>query len=117
MKKLFFIALVLFTNNLFSQTINDKPISEIDVEYIQIVGNSRFMSDKVTIEIDFGQNTTYFSTTRKETIIKDASGNNIKFNSMIDAINFMSNQGYDFTQSYAVTVSNQVTFYAIMRKG
>lgn len=50
------IALFVFTlTAAFSQTVNDVPIKDIDVEYVQIVGTSKLLSNKVTIEIDFGQ--------------------------------------------------------------
>lgn len=56
-KKLFFTTMLslLAISTAFSQIVNDKPISEIDVEYIQIVGTSKMLSNKVRIHIDFGQ--------------------------------------------------------------
>jgi len=37
---LFVVVLLQLTTNAKAQTVNDIPISEIDVENIQIVGNS-----------------------------------------------------------------------------
>ncbi|MFT7033093.1 MAG: hypothetical protein ACJA2S_001594 [Cyclobacteriaceae bacterium] len=53
---------------MFSQTVNDIPIKDIDVDYIQIVGTSKLLSNKVTIEIDFGQENKLWSV--KDTQVK-----------------------------------------------
>ena len=98
----------------FSQTVNNVPIKDIDVEYIQIVGTSRLFSTKVNIEIDFGQRNKVFNT--KDTRIVDENGKNVIFNSMIDALNFMSKNGYEFVQAYAFAVDNQNVYHYLMRK-
>ncbi len=116
MKKLFVISLLLLCKfNVFSQTVNDVPLKEINVEYVQIVGTSKLFSSQLTIQIDFGQRTKYFSTGR-EMIVKDESGNAIEFNSMIDALNFMSANGYEFVNAYAITIQNQNVYHYLLRK-
>jgi hypothetical protein len=117
MKKL--SLFVLFTLGLMtiarSQTVNDTPIRDIDVEYVQIVGTTRILSNKLTIEIDFGQENKLFSSD-KDTRVKDANGKNMIFNSMIDALNFMTKNGYEFVQAYTVVVSNQNVYHYLLRK-
>ena len=114
-KKLIFAIAFLCGISAFTQTVNDIPISEIDVEYIQIVGTSRLFSNKVTVEIDFGQHSKFFGS-GKETQIKDIEGKLLKFNSMIDALNFMTSNGYTFVQAYAFAVDNQNVYHYLMRK-
>lgn len=98
-----------------SQTVNDIPIEDIGVEYIQIIGTSRFLSDKVNIEIDFGQSTKFIgSNTEKK--IKDEDGKKIKFNSMIDALNFMSQNGYEFIQAFALVEGNEKEYHYLLKK-
>jgi len=116
MKKLVLVCTLAFSVLTFSQTVNETPIADIDVEYLQIVGTGRLFSDKVRIEIDFGQNTTFFAMNRKETIIKDADGNNVVFNSMIDALNYMSSHGFEFVQAYAFAINNQNVYHYLMKK-
>ena len=115
MKK-FFLPLItlLFSTVAFSQTVNDIPLKEIDVEYVQIVGTSKLLSTKLTIEIDFGQRTKFFSA-GKETIVKDENGQKMEFNSMIDALNFMTKNGFEFVNAYAITVSNQNVYHYLLR--
>ncbi len=98
----------------YSQTVNDIPIEDINVEYIQIVGRGKLFSTKLTIEIDFGQHDKVFSL--KDTQVKDKDGNRMIFNSMVDALNFFSSNGYDFQQAYTITISNQNVYHFLMKK-
>lgn len=99
----------------FSQTVNDIPVKDIDVDYVQIVGTSKLFSNKVSIEIDFGQENKFFSSD-KDTRVKDADGKNMIFNSMIDALNFMTKNGYEFVQAYAFATNNQNVYHYLLRK-
>lgn len=115
MKKFFLLALIAAaTISTNAQTVNDIPIKDIDVEYVQIVGTSKFLSTKLTIQIDFGQRTKFFSS-GKETIVKDEDGKVMDFNSMIDALNFMSKNGFEFVNAYAISVSNQNVYHYLLR--
>lgn len=117
MKKILFSSIILFgllLSNLNAQTVNDIPINEIDVEYIQIVGTSKLLSNKVTIQIDFGQENKYWS--NKDTQVKDENGKLVVFNSMIDSLNFLSENGYEFVNAYAITLGNQNVYHYILKR-
>lgn len=114
-KSVFFAALFFAAASSFAQTVNDVPIKNIDVQYVDIVGTSRILSTKLTVDIDFGQENKLFSS-NKDTRIKDADGKNLIFNSMVDALNFMTKNGYEFVQAYAVVVSNQNVYHYLLRK-
>jgi hypothetical protein len=114
MKKFITIVLLFAAFATYSQTVNDKPLSDIDVEFVQIVGTSKFMSTKLTIEIDFGQyNNAWIS---RDTQLKDVDGKLLVFNSMIDALNFMTKQGYYFVTAYALTIGNQNVYHFMLQK-
>ncbi len=98
----------------YAQTVNNIPIKDINVEYIQIVGTSKLMSTKVTIEIDFGQRNKLFNF--NDTSVKDENGKPLELNSMIDALNFMSKNGYEFVQAYAFNVGGQNVYHYLMKK-
>lgn len=117
MKKILFVSILTLLGavNADSQTVNDIPIRDIDVNYVQIVGTSRLLSNKLTIEIDFGQENKLFSSD-KDTRVKDVNGKNMVFNSMIDALNFMTKNGYEFVQAYALTLSNQNIYHYLLQK-
>ena len=108
------ITITLFVLVSQAQTVNDIPITDIDVEYVQIVGTSKMFSTKLTIQIDFGQRTKFFSS-GKETIVKDEMGKTLEFNSMIDALNFMAKNGFEFINAYTITISNQNVYHYLLR--
>lgn len=97
-----------------AQTVNIIPISQIETEYIQIIATTKLLSTKVTVDIDFGQRNKAFAL--KDTEIRDGNNQVVNFNSIIDALNFMSANGYEFVQAYTVNISNTVVYYYVMRK-
>ena len=105
------VLAAMFCLPLAAQTVNDKPIREIDSEYMQIVGIQNLMSTKVTVEVDFGE-----MLSGKDVKVKDAAGKTIKFNSMIDALNFFSKNGYDFVEAYGFTDGDVKTYLYLMKK-
>ena len=117
-KKVFTVLILLLSfSPAISQEImvNDQPIGEIDVKYLEIVGTSRGLSDKMNIEIDFGQDTKFFSG-NKQTRVEDETGKRIKFNSMIDALNFMDKHGFKFVQAYVVEAKNDEIYHYLMKR-
>lgn len=110
--RLFFALLFLFGAMVsYSQTVNNIPIKDIDVEYIEIVGKSaKAFSRKLKVNLDFGQENRAF--TQVDSQIKDENGNAIEFNSMVDALNFMNQNGFEFVQVYSTDDSENY----LMRK-
>lgn len=117
MKKIIVIIVCLFMiglSEVYSQTVNDIPIKEIDVEYIQIIGTSKLLSNKLTIQLDFGQETKLFSS--KGTQVKGEDGKLLVFNSMIDALNFLSKNGFEFVNAYSITVGNSNVYHYLLKR-
>ncbi|MEA5458666.1 hypothetical protein VB796_06445 [Arcicella sp. LKC2W] len=115
MKKIITSALLLlaaYASN--AQTVNDKPIKDIDVEYMQVLATSKFMSTKLTIQLDFGQENSIW--TNDDTQLKDETGKKMVFNSVIDALNFMSKAGYEFVNAYVITIGNQNVYHYLLHK-
>jgi len=102
--KLFFIILTLVTISLTSSA------KEKQYVYCKISEQKRFLSDKINIILDFGQETRFFHDSR----FKDESGKLIKFNSVVDALNFMSEDGWIFVQAYTTLESNNSNNYSIV---
>jgi spore germination protein YaaH len=113
-KMLLAIGLLCFAITLKAQTVNDIPLKDIDVDYVQIVGTSKLLSTQLTIELDFGQRNKFFSF--KDTQVKDETGKLLSFNSMIDALNFMSANGYEFVSAYTISVQNQNVYHYLLKK-
>ncbi len=94
MKKtfLFFLFVQLFQSS-FAQTDSTKIV------YCELVGTQLF--GKVTVVVDMGQKTGFLNL--NTSYIVDENGKPKKFNSMVDAMNFMGNIGWDFAQAYTIS--------------
>ena len=67
--------------------------------FCELVGTQQLFSKKVTVAVDFGQKQTFGGNNQ----MVDETGNKIVFNSMVDAMNFMGELGWEFEQAYVVT--------------
>lgn len=81
--------------------------------YCQLVGTANFTMTKVTVEIDFGQARKVFERNKR---LLDENGKPIKFNSMVDAMNYMGSMGWEFVQAYVVTVGNSNVYHWLLKK-
>jgi hypothetical protein len=116
MKKIIITFTLLFSVVSFGQTINGVAIKDLDVQYLQIIGTSKFLSSKLNIRIDIGQRTKLISSNSDAAGIKDANGEVLIFNSIIDALNFMSANGYEFVTSNILAEEEVNTYYYLMKK-
>jgi hypothetical protein len=66
--------------------------------YCELVEERLLFSSKVNVQIDFGQETKFFSDTR----LVGKDGKAITFNSMVDALNYMAALGWRFEEAYVV---------------
>jgi hypothetical protein len=108
MKKIALIFIcVLFTQISFSQVSKnnlaiDTSHVKVNYTYCEILGTGGLFSTKVKIDIDYGQEVSFWNQDRR---LKDEQGKSIKFNSMVDALNYMGTLGWEFVQAYVVTSS------------
>lgn len=68
----------------------------------------------VTITVDFGQKMKFW-----DNRMKDENGKPVKFNSLIDALNYMGKKGWEFVQSYPVqarSTSPDIDHHFLMKK-
>jgi hypothetical protein len=79
--------------------------------YCEILGAQKLLSPKVTVNIDFGQNTRFGEDTR----LRGEDGKVIVFNSMVDAMNWMGSQGWEFVQAYVVTIGQQNVYHWLLK--
>lgn len=73
--------------------------------YIEIVGYSKPFSKKVNVEVDFGQVRNFYDFNRF--LVDKQTGKIIKFNSMVDAMNYLGRLGWDFEQAYVAPEVNK----------
>lgn len=89
-----------------------EPRDSIDypVKHCLLMATGKMFSNKVDITIDYGQDSTFFEDTK----IRDKNGKVINFNSVMDALNYMSSIGWKFIDAYAITVSGQNVYHYLM---
>ena len=81
--------------------------------YCLIVGQSKVFSRKVTVTVDYGEKTGMFQDTR---LRNEQTGKVEKFNSMVDALNYMSEKGWHFENAYAITTGNQNVYHFLLKR-
>lgn len=100
---------ILFTLMLFVSTISCFAQEKHDA-YCEIVGTTKLLSTKVTVEVDFGQSAW------ADAHLYDETGKKIAFNSMMDALNYMGKRGWKLTQTYALTSGNSNVYHYVLVK-
>ena len=94
-----------------AQSINNVPISDIKTPYIELVAVSK-MSGRVSIGVDYGQHTK----ATKTNIIKDADNKAVKFESVVDALNFFDALGYEYIDAFVVSGSMGNYYHYLMKR-
>ena len=69
--------------------------------YAQLSCEEQLFSTKVKVSIDFGQSTSWLFSMSESRLV-DKNGKEIKFNSMIDALIYLTQFGWRFAQAYVV---------------
>lgn len=111
MKKLLLISLLCFTFlPMFAQN-NEELNNQDKFIYCEIVGTQRFMSNKVTVELDYGQAKRFGDKQR----LRGEDGKPVIFNSMVDAMNWMGSKGWEFCQAYVVTYQSQNVYHWLLK--
>jgi hypothetical protein len=87
---------MLLSGIAYSQTVNGVALKDLNVGYVMIVGQGKVFSNKVNIEIDFGQETSFWKGSKGLKLL-DENGKKVK-------LNFMNAAGYEFANAYAITV-------------
>lgn len=82
--------------------------------FCQIVGTAKpfTFNTQLTISIDYGQERKFW----KDERLRDENGKVQSFNSMIDALNYMGNQGWEFAQAYTVTMGNTNVYHYLLKR-
>ena len=108
MKKILAIGVfLLVTFASYSQT----DTSKIE-QYCQVIATPRLLSNKVTIDIDFGEQKNFWRDER----LKSYDGKLKKFNTIIDALNFMGKEGWVFINAYPVFNGNINVYHFAFKK-
>lgn len=82
-------------------------------QYCTVVATPRLLSSRVTIDIDYGERRSIW----KDNRLKDEGGKVIKFNTVVDALNYMGENGWQLVNAFPVTTGNNTfTYHYVFRK-
>ena len=81
-------------------------------QYCQVVATSKLLSNKVTIDVDYGEERSFW----KDHRLKDEDGRFKKFNSVIDAINYLGKQGWKLVNAFPITDGGSPRYHYVFKK-
>lgn len=111
MKKSFLIFLMIVSSiTMFAQTKK---------YYCEVKGVEKELSSGLKIVFDFGNNPVYsaWGGLKSKQQLVDEKGEEIPFNSMVDAGNYMSDKGWTFVQAYTSVYGSQAIVHWIFYQG
>lgn len=108
MKRTFILYLALI-NSLASFAQADTSKVE---QYCQVIASPKLLSNKVTIDIDFGEEKSFWMDTR----FKTDAGKLKKFNTIIDALNYMGSKGWIFINAFPVRMGETEIYHFAFKK-
>ena len=101
MKTVLILCLLIISGKGFSQDTTNLE------QYCEVVATGRLLSNKVTIDIDYGEERSIW----KDHRLKAEDGKLKKFNSVIDALNYLGKQGWKLVNAFPVTEGNGPKVY------
>jgi len=102
MKKIIIIACILIG---FKSNAQDTAKVE---QYCEVVATPRLLSNRVTIDVDYGEVRSLW----KDNRLKDESGKLVKFNTLVDALNYMGRNGWKLVNAFpAYSSANSAPVY------
>ncbi len=115
MRKLLLTAIVMMMmQTLTAQVYADgENLNEKDITFIELVGvNTSIFGVKMKIYVDYGQKVKIF----KPTKITDSNGKVIKFNTMIDALNYFYRNGWDLFSYSQAYINGKMRYVYLLKK-
>lgn len=114
MKKILFLIFIFIICVFAKDEATVFKLSDIpqDCNYIEIVG-ATIMGIKLSISIDYGQS---FKDRMKGQGSVKKDDKYFAFNSMIDALNYFNNNGWEFKTAYAITMGNNNVYHYLLER-
>src|SRR6476659_3467755 len=97
---LLFFLLPLLSNAQITDT------SKVE-QYCELVAQAKLLSSKINIDVNYGEERKFF----KSYGVKDANGKLKVFNSVVDALNYLGQQGWKLVNAFPVSESNGPKVY------
>ena len=106
------IPVILYLGLFISQTLFAQSDTSKVEQYCQVIASPKLLSNKVTIDIDFGEEKSFWRDTR----LKTEAGGIKKFNTIIDALNYMGSEGWTFINAFPVRMGETEIYHFAFKK-
>ncbi len=108
MKKVLIISIVLLSSVVSKAQTDTSKVEQ----YCQLIATPGILSNKVTIDIDFGEKKSFWRDNR----LKTNEGKIKKFNTIIEAMNYMGSDGWIFINAYPVRFGETERYHFAFKK-
>jgi hypothetical protein len=83
-------------------------------QYCEVVATPRLLSNRVTIDVDYGETRSVW----KDNRLKDESGRLVKFNTLVDALNYMGRNAWRLVNAFPAYASanSAPVYHYVFRK-
>ncbi len=113
-----FLVLLSISYSNAQVRVDGVDVNQLDeVKYVSIIGyNKSLFGQKIVITIDYGQKYSFMKAQTIEGHFKNGKERSMEFNSMIDALNFMEANGWEYVNNTEYTNGNSnVSHYLLKR--
>ena len=108
MKKVIILVTIVFTS---FTTFSQSDTAKVE-QYCEVIATPRLLSSKVTIDINYGEERSVWRDNR----LKTDEGKVKKFNSVVDALNYMGREGWIFINAYPVRMAENEIYHFAFKK-
>lgn len=91
--------------------VDGTSINDLDIQYLELIGKNQTFGLRINVWVDYGQEPSF-----RLQSIRDADGKQQKFNSIVDALNFMSKNGWEYVHNYVVGEGEAMENRYLMRR-
>ena len=105
------LSLLVIISFMSLASFSQKDTIKIE-QYCELVATPRVLSNRVTIDINYGDEKSIW----KDTRLKTDEGKLKKFNTVIDALNYMGKDGWMFVNAYPVVIGTSQVYHYLFRK-
>ena len=110
MKISIIISIILLSS--FHSFAQQNNASDNVEQYAEVVATPRLLSSKVTIDIDYGEERSIW----KDNRVKDQEGRIKKFNTVVDALNYMGKDGWQLVNAFPYFSGNTQVYHYVFKK-
>jgi hypothetical protein len=106
------LNLLLLLSFFFFNSYSQQDSAKVE-QYCEVVATGRILSNKVTIDIDYGEERSIW----KDHRLRNDEGNLKKFNSVIDAINYLGKDGWKLVNAFPINSgSGPAVYHYVFKK-